>query len=31
MGVAFQNPRAKAWFERHIVPPGAMLAGKGLI
>jgi hypothetical protein len=31
MGVAFQNPRAKDWFVRHIVSPETMLAGKGLI
>ncbi|HMK35917.1 MAG TPA: CoB--CoM heterodisulfide reductase iron-sulfur subunit B family protein [Desulfomonilaceae bacterium] len=31
MGIAFQNPRAKTWFNRHIVSPETMLAGKGLI
>lgn len=31
MGVAFQNPRAKAWFNRHIVSPETVLAGKGFI
>ncbi len=31
MGVAFQNPKAKTWFNKHIVSPEGMLANKGLI
>jgi heterodisulfide reductase subunit B len=31
MGVAFGNSRVRSWFDRHIVSPTSMLAGKRLI
>jgi len=31
MGVAFQNPRAKTWFTKHMVSPEGVLTAKGLL
>ena len=31
IGIAFQNPSARQWLAKHLVPAEGMLAGKGLI
>jgi heterodisulfide reductase subunit B len=31
IGVALQDPKAKSWFDKHLVSPEGMLASKGLI
>ncbi len=31
MGIAFQDPAAKSWLDKHLIPPAAMLAAKGLV
>ncbi|MFA6220956.1 MAG: heterodisulfide reductase, partial [Desulfomonilaceae bacterium] len=31
IGVAFNDPKAKSWFEKHLVSPIPVLAKKGLL